>query len=153
VSHLLTISVWRKLLWSALCLFLLAIGFTMTRHSALPLFSPARLVADAALGQRTWFALPVLAGISLFAGVGAIWSFRSSLVSTARDTFSRKRFASLTLPGQLGGLVAKDFRYFRRLLDFHLGIAVTLLGHVYLLSAGTPNVNIFLSLLIVVFLV
>lgn len=56
------------------------------------------------------------------------------------------------IPGRLGGLVVKDFRYFRRLLDTYLGLAAAILGCVYLAVADAPSAGGFWSFIVATFL-
>jgi hypothetical protein len=149
ISRLITIPIWRKLLW--LVLLLLISAFIVVGQS-LKSFTPLVLVTGAATGSRTWFAILTLVMLTVLAGVAAYWSFRVSLIAEGHTTLRRRRFVSLILPGRLGGLVGKDFRYFRRLLDFHLGFAVTFLAHFYLINALTPSLSLFSAFLIMVFL-
>ena len=61
-------------------------------------------------------------------------------------------FSSLILPGRLGGLVMKDFNYFRKLLDTYLGVASAALACLYLVVAVEPSAGVAWSFIVIVFL-
>src|SRR6185503_1991000 len=61
-------------------------------------------------------------------------------------------FNSLRIPGPAGALAAKDFRYFRRLLDPYLGVLAAALGCLYLASAQFPSTGLLLLFILIVFL-
>jgi len=164
IAHLLNSTAWRTLFWIAALALLTVAGVYVIRGGpsvtllSFP-FSPAMLVERAAmgggLGTQTWrtplFSLAALAFISVAAGAGALWSFKKSLAA-APESSGKKILALHNLPGHLGGLVAKDFRYFRRLLDTYLGVAAAMLGCLYLMVADVASTGIFLSFIVVVFL-
>jgi hypothetical protein len=77
---------------------------------------------------------------------------RLSLETTVSRNVARSGLVVFRFPGRLGGLIAKDCRYFRRLLDIYLGVPVVVAGCVYLLSAETPTQSIFLAFISIVFL-
>jgi hypothetical protein len=83
----------------------------------------------------------------------AWWSFRQSLVNAPRAR-SRRRIDSLLfgLPGAAGGLAAKDFRYFRRLLDPYFGLLASALCCFYLVSSDAPSVSVVWISIVIVFI-
>ncbi|MBC8032151.1 MAG: hypothetical protein H7Z16_18855 [Pyrinomonadaceae bacterium] len=175
ISHLLNSSAWRIFCWAA-ALAVLSVGGVYLIKDGEPqallsfTFSPAMLVARAAtrnwgsvgaLGDggaatATWFSpltsLTTLATLAFVAGLAALWSFKKSLAGVSEAGGSRTPIVSLTLAGRLGGLVAKDFRYFRRLLDAYLGVAAAVLACLYLTLADEASRGILLSFIVVVFL-
>lgn len=156
ISHLLSSAPWRTLCWAAALALLAAGGFYVIKNGAprdllASRFSPARLVVDAAMENRKG-SLALLATIAVAVGVAALWSFKQSLAGGSDARGTRVPIASLNLPGRLGGLVAKDFRYFRRLLDIYLGVAAAMLACLYLMIAEEASTGIFLSFSVVVFL-
>lgn len=158
ISHLLNSATWRILLWVAVVVVLGVITVYLTNGGApgnLPFrFSPANLVADVALAN-SMNALATISISTIFAVAAALWSFKQSLEDTSEGG---GRSRSIALPvfrvvhRRLGGLVAKDFRYFRRLLDTYLGLASALLACLYLVVAEEPSTGIFWSFIVVVFL-
>ena len=60
-------------------------------------------------------------------------------------------FNSFRIPGPVGGLAAKDFRYFRRLLDPYLGVLAAALGSFYLVTADVASAGLFQVFLLGVF--
>lgn len=159
VSHLMNVAFWRRMLMTCAALMAGAVGFyTLSDKDPKGLlrfskFLPSNLIARAALGQRSWIAIFILATLCLIAYEAALWSFRLSLQdSLAHGNARRQSIASFRLPGRLGGLLAKDARYFRRLLDLYLGLVVTAAGCVYLVTAAVPSRGIFLAFIGIVFL-
>ena len=153
ISHLVNIPVWRKLFWLVLLALLLIVGLEVISGSPIHSLLPTYLVARAALGKQTWLALGTLATLTVVTGVAAFWSYRKSLEAAPQRAIPRvMAFVSFSLPGRLGGLVAKDFGYFRRLLDTHMGLAAAVLGNLYLLTAKDPSQSIFWSFIVIVFL-
>ncbi len=164
IAHLINSAVWRTLFWIAALALLTVAGVSVIRGGtsvtlfSFP-FSPAMLVERAAmgggLGTQTWLtpilSLVTLALISVAAGSAALWSFKKSLTA-APESSGKKILASHNIPGRLGGLVAKDFRYFRRLLDTYLGVAAAMLGCLYVIVADVASTGIYLSFIVVVFL-
>jgi hypothetical protein len=160
IAHLLNSPSWRKLLWIAAIAILIAGGvYVIKGGRAVDLLSfqfvPSRLVVDAAMESQhsaTFASLGILLALAIAAASGAIWSFKSSLVSVS-ETGGRKIFrSSLVLPGRLGGLIVKDFSYFRRLLDIYLGLAAATLACLYLLVASEASAGVFWSFIVIVFL-
>jgi len=171
VAHLLNNAAWRTLFWIGSLALLTVAGLYVVRGGAagdllsFP-FAPTMLVERAAMGSgggigrvggtatKTWLPpLISLAMLAVAAGAAALWSFKKSLAA-APESSAKKVFilSSHILPGSLGGLVAKDFRYFRRLLDTYLGVAAAMLGCLYLMVADVASTGIFLSFIVGVFL-
>jgi hypothetical protein len=149
VAQLLSIGVWRKLFFVTLVLAGLVISCLVQNGGArrwLSLSSslPASLVTRATLGTRSWFAICELAVWTTVAFIAALWSFKKSLeVTPKRRSQKMTIFDSLRIPGPVGGLAAKDFRYFRRLLDPYLGVLAAALGCFYLVSAEEASAGLF----------
>lgn len=157
LSHLIGIAIWRKVFVAA------AVGLVVASalysdgdpRNLLQLtkFLPSILVAHAAAGKGPWLALAVLAGSFVAACFAAAWSLHLSLATTeSRNAARGSTSAPFSIPGRLGPLVAKDFRYSRRLLDVYLGWPLAAAGCVYLISAGAPTRGIFLTFVSIVFL-
>lgn len=120
--------------------------------SALLPLTPMALVGRAALGQQSWAAIMLLLIFSIVTFGAALWSFGKSLESASpRSSERAMKVARLRLPGRLGGLVAKDVRYFWRLLDTYLGLLAVAAGCLYLVTAASPSLDIFLIFLTLVF--
>jgi hypothetical protein len=168
ISHLLNFVAWRKLLWIAALGLLTVAGLYVIRrgttNALLSLqFVPAALVSRAAIGDAgagatTQWATPLvsittLGLLSVAAGLAALWSLRKSLEVVPQTGSQGALVVSAHfLPGRLGGLVGKDFRYFRRLLDTYLGLAAAILGCVYLTVADAPSAGVFWSFIVATFL-
>ena len=158
-SHLISIAFWRRVLVTVTVALFGALGLYVSSgkdvHGLLQFstFLPSTLVARAAVGQRSWIAIVILAALCFVAYHAALWAFRLSLEETAsRSSERRMPFAAFSFHGKLGGLVAKDFRYFRRLLDIYMGLLATAAGCVYLMTAEVPSRGIFLAFTGIVFL-
>lgn len=160
VSHLISVALWRRALAAGAVLLSGAIGlYVISGREVLPLstFLPSALVVRAAIGQRSWLAIVILAALCAVAYYAALWSFRQSLENTASrsaswDSEHSRSFVWLKLSGKLGGLVAKDLRYFRRLLDVYLGLLAAAAGCIYLVTAATVSQGVFLAFIVLVFL-
>jgi hypothetical protein len=159
-AHLLSMSFWRKVLGAgALILLSGAVLYFLDNQPSsflalLPLtrIAPTALVARAALGHQTGPAIVLLAIFNVMTFGAALWSFRKSLESARANTSEKtKHLAGLRIPGRLGGLIAKDTRYFWRLLDTYLGVLATAAGCLYLVTADSPALNIFLIFLTLIF--
>lgn len=156
IAHLLNSATWRLLLWIVALASLAAAGVYVIRGGAsrdlLSLsISPAGLVVDAAMAN--WkVPLAIMGILAAAAGSAALWSFQKSLAGDSVSGGRRKTIGLPALPGRLGGLVAKDFIYFRRLLDTYLGLAAAMLACLYLVVAEEPSAGVFWSFIIVVFL-
>ena len=157
-ANLLSISLWRKILASMSLILLVAagIGFrngvAFTDLEAATRFNPASLVIEAAVGKQVWIALTALALLTVAATCVGFWTFTQAL--QAVNTRPQKRFqlSWLRLPGRLGGLIAKDFRYFRRLLDPYFGVLASALCCLHLLVAEDPSADVARIVVLVVFL-
>ena len=141
IAQLLSLSVFRKLFLAALILGGSLIFYFGYNYGVAPVLSltsslPASLVTNAAMGTRSWLALCELAALTAVAFFAAFWSFKRNLEVTAKPRSRRPGlFGALRIPGAIGGLAAKDFRYFRRLLDPYFGVLAAALGCLYLVTA------------------
>ena len=156
IAQLLRISFWRKLFFGVLLASGLLVFYLIPkpgRESLLSLLSagPTSLVARAALGKQSWLAVGELALLATIALLAALWSFKKSL-QVIRGPRSQKiaMFNRLRIPGPAGGLAAKDFRYFRRLLDPYLGVLAAAFSGFYLVTADLPSAGVFQVLLLAV---
>jgi hypothetical protein len=160
VTCLLNRAAWRRSFWIAALALLVLSGIYVFRGNAAAsliafTFSPAGLVTRAAMeaGTAPLISLAMLATLSVVAGAAALWSFKMSLDTAGESPDKRTPILSnYILPGRIGGLVTKDFRYFRRLLDIYLGLAAAMLGCLYLVFANAPSVGVFWSFIVVVLL-
>lgn len=166
IAHLLNNTAWRTLFWIA-TLALLSLASLYLIRGGTPgnlssfQFAPTMLVERAAMGgaagTQTWVAplvsLATLGLLTVAAGAAALWSFKKSLADAPGGSLKKVSMLSFQVfPGRLGGLVAKEFRYSRRLLDTYLGVAAALLACLYLIIADVPSAGIFWSFIVVVFL-
>jgi hypothetical protein len=158
IAHLLSIAVWRRLLFAVLVLLCASGAYVLSGKSAAGFrqFSwalPTHLVARAAVGKNPMLAIGSLLILNVLALAAAWWSFQQSLVN-APKAGSRRRIDSVLfgLPGAAGGLAAKDFRYFSRLLDPYFGLLASALCCFYLASAAAPSVSVVWISLVIVFI-
>jgi hypothetical protein len=160
VAHLLSMAFWRRVLGAAALVLLSGVVLYFVNNepaslsdlSALLPLTPMALVARAALGQQSLIAIMLLAIFSVVTFGAALWSFRKSLESASpRSSEKSMHLARLRIPGRFGGLVAKDVRYFWRLLDTYLGLLAAAMGCLYLVTAANPSLDIFLIFLTLVF--
>jgi hypothetical protein len=160
VAHLLSMAFWRRVLGAVALVLLSGAVLYFVNHepaslsdvSALLPLTPMALVARAALGQQSWAAIMLLVIFGVVTFGAALWSFGKSLESASpRSSEKAMKFAPLRIPGRLGGLVAKDVRYFWRLLDIYLGLLAAAAGCLYLVTAATPTLDIFLIFLTLIF--
>lgn len=157
IAQLLRIGFWRKLFFVALGLSGLVISYLVQQRGGgrwLSLSSslPTSLVIRAAVGTQSWVAICELAVLTTLAFFTALWSFKKSLeVTPKRRSQKITIFDSLRIPGPCGGLAAKDFRYFRRLLDPYLGVLAAALGSFYLVTADVASAGFFQVFLLIVF--
>ncbi len=155
IAQLLQQGFWRKFFLLAV-LLAGASGFYLTQNKGrtfLSLWSSTSIspVTRAALGIQPWLAVGVLALLTAFVFTTALWSFKKSLqVTPGRRSQRITIFNWLRIPGPVGGLAARDFRYFRRLLDPYLGVLAAALGSLYLVSAEIPSASLFQSILLIV---
>lgn len=156
-AHLLSISIWRKFLGSLIVIASLAVGVSFRNGISWGEFdvvtglSPVALVVDAAVGKRIWVALGGLGLLAIVASSVAFMSFRQSLVTVNTRPRARRILGSFRLPGRLGGLIAKDLRYFRRLLDSYLGVLASVLGCFHLVAAEAPSADVARVLIVFIF--
>ena len=153
IAQLLSLSPWRKLFFAALVCSSLVISFLVQRtgtgfwSSTLP-YLPTTLVKQAALGPRSWFAVGELAILATAAFLASLWSFKQSMQVAPKSRLQKfTAFNSLRIPGPAGGLAAKDFRYFRRLLDPYLGVLAAAVGCLYLVTAAVASTGFLLVFL------
>jgi hypothetical protein len=130
------------------------IAFYLSRGNSLPLTQvvPTSLVTQAILGRHTALTLLLLALLCFAAYAAALWSLRLSLRHDGARAGRRGAIAAISFPGKLGGLVAKDFKYFPRLLDVYLQALAVGAGCVYLATAELPTLGIFLVFIVIFFL-
>jgi hypothetical protein len=149
IAQLLSVGFWRKLFFVALALSGLIISYLIRNggRARLLLLSssmPTSLVTRAALGTQSWLAISELAVLTTAAFFTALWSFRKSLEVTPKRPLQKITiFDWFRIPGSVGGLAARDFRYFRRLLDPYLGVLASALGSFYLITATVTSVGLF----------
>lgn len=158
IAHLLSIAAWRRLLFAVLVLLCAAASYLVSGRNAALFWHfssvlPTGLVADAIVGKNPMLATGGLLMLNVLALAAAWWSFRQSLVS-AHKAGSRRRLDSVLfgLPGTAGGLAAKDFRYFRRLLDPYFGLLASALCCFYLVSSDAPSVSAVWITMVIVFI-
>ena len=158
IAHLLSIAVWRRLLFAVLVLLCAAAAYVLSGKDAARFlhFSwvlPTDLVARAAVGKNPMLATGGLLLLNVLTLAAAWWSFRQSLVN-AHKAGSRRRIDSILfgLPGPAGGLAAKDLRYFRRLLDPYFGLLASALCCFYLVSSDAPSVSVVWISIVIVFI-
>jgi hypothetical protein len=158
IAHLLSIAAWRRLLFAALVLVSSAGSFVLSdkdgaRFLQFSWVLPAELVCRAAVGENPMLAIGALGVLNVLAFAAAWWSFQQSLVR-GHKTRSRRRIDSILfgMPGAAGGLAAKDFRYFRRLLDPYFGLVAVAMCCVYLVSSDAPSAPVAWVFIIIVFI-
>jgi hypothetical protein len=158
VAHLVNIAVWRRLLFALLVLLCAAAAYVLSGKDAARFWHlswalPTDLVARAAVGKNPMLAIGWLLILNLLTLAAAWWSFQQSLVN-ARHTPTRQRIDSILfgLPCAAGGLAAKDFRYFRRLLDPYFGLLASALCCFYLVSSDAPSALVAMILIVIVFI-
>lgn len=145
IAQLLTVSVFRRLFLALLLVsgsFVFYFGFNygLQRVFSIATSLLSAPVTSAAIGARPWLAVSELAALTITAFFAAFWSFKRSLSVTAKPRSRRLGvFDRLRVPGAIGSLAAKDFRYFRRLLDPYLGVLAAAVGCLYLLTAEVPS--------------
>ncbi|MDQ2920162.1 MAG: hypothetical protein M3R52_00895 [Acidobacteriota bacterium] len=157
IAQLLSISALRKLFFVALVLSGLVIFYLVDNHGAGRMLSPSlslpsSLVIRAAVGTKAWVALCELGVLTTVAFFAALWSFKMTLEVTAKRRSQKITiFDSFRIPGPAGGLAAKDFRYFRRLLDPYLGVLAAAIGCFYLVTADVASAGLFQVFLLSIF--
>jgi hypothetical protein len=156
IAQLLSSGFWRKLLFTLLLLVAGAVVYLLQHNDKERLLElsstlPNSFVTRAALGPQSLIAVGVLALLAAFALVAAVWSCKTNLQAAPKQRSQKLAMLGwFRIPGPMGGLVAKDFRYFRRLLDPYLGVLVAALGSFYLISAEEPATGLFQVLLLLV---
>jgi hypothetical protein len=157
IAQLLSISLFRKLSLGVLILSGLTIFYLVQSEGARRALSFSSTlqsfpVTRAAMGNSSWVAVGELAALTTAAFFAALWSSRKSLeVKSTPRSQKLTVFASFRIPGPAGGLAAKDFRYFRRLLDPYLGVLVAALGCFYLITTDVVSAGLFQLFLLIVF--
>ena len=158
VTHLLSIGVWRRLLFAVLVLLCAPAAYLLSGKAVARLWQvfwalPTDLVARAALGKNPTLAIGSLLVLNILTLAAARWSFGYGLAN-AQEAGSRRRLDSILfrLPGTAGGLAAKDFRYFRKLLDPYFGLLASALCGVYLVSSDAPSVSVVGISFIIIFI-
>ena len=158
IAHLLSIAAWRRLLFAVLVLLCAAASYVLSGKDAARFlhFSsalPTDLVARATVGKNPMLATGGLLTLNVLTLAAAWWSFQLSL-ENADKAGSRRRLDSILfgLPGAAGGLAAKDFRYFRRLLDPYFGLLAAALCCFYLVSSDAPSVSVAWIFIVIVFI-
>ncbi len=159
ISHLFRFAAWRTLLFAVALLLLLWMasfvvngkeGAHFVRFSAV---LPTDLVVRAAMGTNSSLAVSALLMLNILTLAATLWSFRQSLaIAPKAKSQGRLNSALFWLPGPVGGLAAKDFRYFRRLLDPYLGVLAAALGCFYLVSATVPSATAVSIVILVIFI-
>lgn len=150
IAQLLSLRYWRRIFFAALVLSGLTISYLVQQAgpaiwSSLSTYQPATLVKQAAVGPRSWVAVGELFLLATAAFFASLWSFKQSLQVTTRSRSQKLTiFNSLRIPGPAGGLAAKDFRYFRRLLDPYLGVLAAAVGCLYLVTAEVASTGFLL---------
>lgn len=156
LAQLVSVANWRRGFVGVFLAVLLGATFYLLRGpdspslAALRHYNPRLLVVNAALGNHALRAIGVLSILLLVASSLAVWSFRQSLRTTTRS--SRQRLLpALRIPGRFSGLVAKDLRYFRRLLDRYFGVLACILCGIHLVLATAPSADVVRIAILLVF--
>jgi hypothetical protein len=151
LSHLALTSRGRILVLLILLVALLVGGpiFLNSGITTLRALSPAHLVANTLVGTSSWRSLLSLSVLTVFSFWLAAWTLRYSL-EAGEPSFSQPILRKLKFPGRFG-LVTKDVRHFRRLLDPYLGLLITILCGVYLITASAPGPELFWFFMILFF--
>ncbi len=156
MAHLLTIAVWRRIMFAILVLLCATALYVLSGEDAGPFRQwsrvlPTNLVTRAAVGKNPMLAMGTLVMLNVLTFAAAWWSFRQSLVNEPRAGSGRRMDSILfRLPGAAGGLAAKDVRYFRRLLDPCFGLLASALCCFYLAASRAPSASaVWISIVIV----
>lgn len=156
-ADLLRIAVWRRWLFALVILICAAIYFLSGQDNMQPAdllrLLPTNMVAGPAVGKNSLLAISALLMLNVLSLAAMRWSFRQSLVK-AHNARSRRKLDSFLfrLPGTSGGLTAKDFRYFRRLLDPYFGVSASALCCLYLVTASNPIAPIVWVFIVIIFI-
>jgi len=155
LAHLVSIAMWRRLL-IALLLVSVSAAFLLSTENARLLLRvfrfPVDLVTTAAMGRNLVFVISLLLLMNLVVVGLALWSLRVYLQTTPGRRSRRRTSILFHLPTAVGSLAAKDVRYFRTLLDPYLGLLVSALGCLYLVTSDSPSAAIAWLFTIIVFL-
>ena len=153
LSHLALTSRGRILVLLILLVALLVIGLMFLNNDLqrIRALSPMHLVANILVGTSSWRSFLILSVLTVLSFGLAAWTFRYSL-DAGESSFSRQGaiLRKLKFPGRFG-LVTKDVRHFRRLLDPYLGLLITILCGVYLITASAPGPELFWFFMILFF--
>jgi hypothetical protein len=160
VSHLLSLARWRRVFSVAGIILVVIVAIYVVRqplpHSLVSVSSlpPMNLVTRAATTEG-W---PVVIGsinilfeLITLSFAAFVFSFRATLKESSQNAARKSTFA-FRFPGRLSGLVAKDLRHFRRLLDIYLGLLAALAGCIYLLTSEVASLEISIIFLTMIFL-
>jgi hypothetical protein len=154
LSHLTLTARGRIVLLLMLLVALLVVGLMFINSDAASLrsLSPMHLVANIVTGASSWRSLLILGALALLSFWLAAWTFRHSL-EAGEPTFSQHApiLRTLKFPGRFG-LITKDFRHFRRLLDPYFGLLITILCGAYLITAKEPGPELLWFFLILFFM-
>ena len=154
LSQLVNVASWRRgfVIIGTVSVGGIAFYFSRGNASALTRVLPTSLITQAILGRHMLLTLLILTLLCFAAYAAALWSLRLSLRHDGASGGRSSAIAAIGLPGKLGGLVAKDFKYFRRLLDVYLQALAVGAGCVYLATAEVPTLGIFLAFIVIFFL-
>ena len=157
IAQLIRIAVWRKWLF-ALVILICAAAFILSgkdnsQFAQLLRLLPTNLVAGPAVGKNSLLSISALLVLNVISLAAMRWSFQQSLVNV-RNARSGRRLDSILfrLPGTTSGLAAKDFRYFRRLLDPYFGVLASALCCLYLVTANAPIAPIVWVFIVIIFI-
>ncbi|HKO44362.1 MAG TPA: hypothetical protein VJU84_13885 [Pyrinomonadaceae bacterium] len=155
LAHLVNIGMWRRLLIVFLLVSAFAAFFLGSENDSrsLQVFRyPIDLVTNAALGRNRLVAISLLLIMNLILVVIALSSLKVHLQTTPGRRSRRKTSSMFRLPTAVGSLAAKDVRYFRTLLDPYLGLLVSALGFLYLVTSDSPLASIAWAFTVILFL-
>lgn len=159
-SHLLSLARWRRWLGAVTVILVASISVYVLKQplpsrllsvSSLP---PMNLVARAATSPELSVAilsLAIVAVLMTLSLAASVFSFRATLQEDSTSATRRLSFG-FWLPGRLRGLVAKDLKYFRRLLDVYLGPLAAVVGCIYLVTVDVASLEISIIFLTMIFL-
>jgi hypothetical protein len=117
------------------------------------LFLPPHLVGRILLGEHVLVSVALLSLFTIGAWALSIWATRSSLrQGPLSGPRSSSGFFLSILPGKFAGLIAKDFRHFRRLPDLYFAILVVLAAGFYLVTSPEPEVAVLWPFFILYFM-
>jgi hypothetical protein len=160
VSHLLSIPRWRRLLGAVSFILAAAVSVYVlqqpqpTRLLSVSTLPPVNLVARVATTADLSVALvgvAILSALIVFSLIASVFSFRATLQEDSAGA-TRKLSFGFSFPGRLSGLVAKDLKHFRRLLDVYLGPLAAVAGCLYLVTVEVASLEISIVFLTMIFL-